>query len=416
MKHRLPRFSGKSTAALCDRKTLLIFISGLLMSFSAAAAEPVLLSVKHGTHTYVAGDSFNPSLSADGHVIAFESRARLTIDDKNRVRDIYVLDVRKNDMKRVPSPSKVVLNSGPCISRDGTVVAFHVYSSAVFPSKTPRTAEIYLCNVDKMSVAPLFATPRSELKGGESLFPMLSRDNNMVLFTANSDDRVRQVYLVDREHDLLSIVSKTENGAMGNRPSGMARLSANGGTCVFLSAATNLDSALPVTSLSMHLYISDLSEGTVRRIDTFEQGVDDREWILGTFDISDDARIIVFEARHRSGANPYVTLNRSDLFITDAEQHKSTLMTEGLFSDSSRDPSLSGDGRFVAFVLIGKKQNRLVVFDRVANAWKEATVGPIDNPVISKNGCVIVFERADKKIHNIYTVPNPFTENDDACH
>jgi hypothetical protein len=151
------------------------------------------------------------------------------------------------------------------------------------------------------------------------------------------------------------------------------------------------------------------------RLDTFERGFDNREWMIGSFDINDDADVVVFEARHRSASNPFATLAAPDLFIYDGLKQKSSLMTEGLFSDASRNPSISGDGRFVSFVLVGKKQNRLVVYDRVHSEWKEASVGNIDNSVLSKSGCVLAFERQDKKIRNIYTVPNPFMENDHAC-
>jgi Tol biopolymer transport system component len=196
----------------------------------------------------------------------------------------------------------------------------------------------------------------------------------------------------------------------------MAKLSASGGACVFLSAATNLAAPLDPTSLSEHLYAMDLSENTMTRIDSFEHGFDDRRWMTGAFDISDNAQIVVFQAHRRSASNPFATLASSDLFIYDAATQKSTLMTEGLFSDASRSPSISGDGKFVVFLLSGKKQNRVVAFDREHSLWKEAAVGTIDNPVLSKNGCVIVFERQDKKVRNIYTVSNPFMESDDACH
>ncbi len=385
------------------------------LSVLSSAAEPVLISVKHGTHTFVAGDSANPSLSVDGRTIAFESHARLTPDDKNRVRDIYFVNTRTNEMRRIAPPSKLKLSSGPFVSRDGHVIAFHVYSSAVFPSKLPRTADIYLYDVEKSSLSPVFSLPRSELKEGEALYPALSRDDNTLLFTSNSEQRVRQIYTLDRERGALTLVSKAENGAAGNRPSGLARLSADGSVCVFLSAATNLDSALPATSLSTHLFLADLAGDKVIRLDTFERGFDGRERMVGSFDINDSADVVVFEARRRSSSNPFATLISADLFVYDAKQQKSTLMTEGMFSETSRNPSVSGDGQFVSFILVGKKQNRLVVFDRVHSAWKEAAVGDIDNPVLSKNGCVLAFEREDKKIRNIYTVPNPFMENDHAC-
>jgi hypothetical protein len=392
---------------------MLLAVCGALAR-TTSAAEPTLVSVKHDTHTFRPADSYSPSLSADGRTITFESQARLTPDDRNRVRDLYVFNPRTNDLRRVPPPTPVRLNTGASVGRSGRWVVFNSYNMAI-PSNRPRTADVYLYKVTGGAIAPLFSDVHDQLRGGEAAVPVLSRDDAQVLFTSNSESGVRQIYLADRKHESLELISKAGNGDPGNRTSGLARLSADASVVVFLSAATNFDTALPATSLSTHLYRAVPAEDVIVRIDTFEHGYDDNEWMTGSFDIDDDANIVVFEARHRSSNDPFATLAASDLFVYDEQTKKITLATEGLFAGVSRNPSLSGDGRYVAFVLTAKKQQGVVVLDRAQKAWKQAAVGAIDDPVLSKNGCVIAFERQDKNVRNVYTVSNPFLENDHAC-
>jgi Tol biopolymer transport system component len=397
-----------------QRVKLWIGVGCLLLTGFVAEASPVKISVKQGTHTAVEANSFAPAVSADGKVVAFESQARLTTDDKNTVRDIYVLDLPSGQLQRVPPPSKVRLNSGPSMSRDGKWVAFHSYNSANLVSKIPRTAEIYLYNLAEQRLTRLFDEMPGELQGGEALFPVLSGDNGQVLFTCNSKTRVRQVYLAGREGD-LELISRAGSGASGNRPSGVAKLSRDGFTCVFVSGSTNFDDTLPVTSLSSHLYRKRFDTDSLERLDTFEKGFDDRERIVGGFDMDDDGDTVVFEGLHRS-ADPFETLSFIDLFVYDGQTKKVRLLSEGTFAGHARHPAVSGDGRYVAFSFSHPKEPAVVVFDRINSTWKPISEGGARSLVMSKNGCVIVFERFDKKFRNIYIANNPFMESDDACH
>ena len=75
------------------------------------------------------GDSFAPSMSADGQSVAFESYAtNLVPIDKNNVRDIFVWNARTNTVTAVSTgPGEIETNAesfDPSISGDGTLVAF----------------------------------------------------------------------------------------------------------------------------------------------------------------------------------------------------------------------------------------------------------------------------------------------------
>jgi hypothetical protein len=53
------------------------------------------------------GDSFDPSLSADGSLVAFDSEAGdLVSGDSNSAFDVFVVDLRKGTARRVSVPAR----------------------------------------------------------------------------------------------------------------------------------------------------------------------------------------------------------------------------------------------------------------------------------------------------------------------
>src|SRR2546430_2161595 len=82
--------------------TLLALISSLPVA-QAFAQTTTRVSLRSGTPTEANGDSFNPSMSADGRFVAFESDANnlVTVSDSNAHRDIFVRDLSNNRTTRV---------------------------------------------------------------------------------------------------------------------------------------------------------------------------------------------------------------------------------------------------------------------------------------------------------------------------
>jgi Tol biopolymer transport system component len=89
-----------------------------------------------------------------------------------------------------------------------------------------------------------------------------------------------------------------------------------------------------------------------------------------------------------------------------------------------RVQTVSGDGRYVGFVLHGRKGDMggpggLVIYDRVENSYREVAQGHCSRPAFSRDGSVIAFESDDGKIFpgardrvsNIFLAKNPFRES-----
>src|SRR4051812_36184585 len=106
-------------------KNILWAICFLGLAGSARAEEPEFISVHQGTHSFVPADSMRPSISGDGNLVAFESLARLTPDDRNKAKDVYVFDRRAKAVRLVKGMDAKKFNGGPALSGDGKVIAFH---------------------------------------------------------------------------------------------------------------------------------------------------------------------------------------------------------------------------------------------------------------------------------------------------
>ncbi len=384
------------------------------LAMTTWATEPVLIGAK----------SSRPSVSDDGSIILFESAARLTSDDKNRIRDIYVFDQNTKKLRRLKGVSSTS-NGGSAVSGDGKMAAFHAIPVSHRRNEVIRTSEIILQQINGGTPAVITKGFSGQRNDGEALYPSLNFDGSSVLFTASSTNLlsepkmpVRDMFIYDVNTQAINRLLKS--GEPPNRMTAFPRLSRSGSAAVFLSAATNLDKTLPVNSLGTHLYLLDVHEGIVSRLDVFEKGFDPGKWSPQAPDIDSGGNVVVFEGRQRDPENIFKSLNSTDLFLYERATGQIKLITRGIFSTRAKTPSISGNGQFIAFVLrpdlSTKDSGGIVVYNRETDEWKRTAEGICANPVISKDGGTVVFERKEKNSTNVYVVANPFKEEPNVSH
>jgi Tol biopolymer transport system component len=148
-----------------------------------------------GDGTSAGGDS--PSLSADGRWVAFQSAANnLVAGDTDGVTDIFVYDRQTDATGRVSLASNGIQSDAgsysPSLSADGRWVAFE------------------------------------------------SEASNLV---ANDTNKVRDIFVYDRQTGATERVSLASNGIQSNGESNSPRISANGRWVAFVSWANNLVTA-----------------------------------------------------------------------------------------------------------------------------------------------------------------------------
>lgn len=191
---------------------------------------------------------------------------------------------------------------------------------------------------------------------GESADPRISRSARVIVFSSTASNLVpgdtngvRDVFWLDRYAGLITRISVAPSGVEADGWSGGPDITPDGRHAVFFSHASNLvagdqDGVADV----FHL---DLLAGTLERISINAAGQEpdaDAEFPA----ISDDGRYIAF---HSACSNlvPGDNNARVDIFVKDratGQIERVSVATDGSQGNgSSVAPSISADGRFVAF-------------------------------------------------------------------
>ncbi|HEY0558602.1 MAG TPA: hypothetical protein VGG20_30395, partial [Thermoanaerobaculia bacterium] len=199
------------------------------------------------------------AISADGRYVAFE---RLTPDNVSYGQsDILLYDtVEKTTLlvDHVPASASTPakgLSIAPVLSADGRTVAFFSTSRNLVPGSNPDGRScLYL--FDRVTGVVTFVA-RATLQLGPTdertlLRPALSADGNWLAFVSEAPDLVPgqqesdqfpptpDVFLYDRAHGAIILVSHSSTGAAGASGSWGPILSADGRYLAFLSTASNL--------------------------------------------------------------------------------------------------------------------------------------------------------------------------------
>lgn len=160
----------------------------------------------------------------------------------------------------------------------------------------------------------------------------------------------------------------------GNGQSSGASLSADGRYMVFVSESSNIVSN--DTNGVIDVFWSDTLTGEVRRISVSSNGIEGNDWsgrIVNGFglDISDDGQYVVFQSS-ASNLDANDTNNITDIFVHEVQTSTTTMVSvnsDGLQSNqSSWNPSISADGRYV-------------VFDSGAKNWQLGADGSAGTPI-----------------------------------
>lgn len=282
-----------------------------------------ILSMAHNSTVTANGRSINPALSPDGKRLAYSSEATNLVSpdacggqpDGNHSADIFLVEVEKDTTTRVSdlvSGGGCVINNGdsagPSLAQDGMVVfqTGGVLSPSLAGTDSNLDRDIIGWRNGRMTLFSAFTSGPSQMVqtgNGGSALPSISADGTMVAFeTIASDlfanDNNGLIDIVLRQADgSFKNVSVTSDGVQADGHSFFASLSSSGDHIAFLSQATNLSS---------------LDEGG------FNQ---------------------VFVRDEAAGCTLPISANLS----TDG------LTVLGMGNGYSNPPSISADGRFVAF-------------------------------------------------------------------
>ena len=331
---------------------------------SPRAAVTALLSVAtDGTHGNA--DSFAPELSADGSTVAFVSLAtNLAAPEPAQVASVFVRDPRTGRTERVSDGVDGLAADGdsrnPSLSGDGLVVAFESAASNLVGGDTNGTSDVFVH--DRVSGRTTRVSVDSGgAQGNEGSFtPSISADGRYVAFASEATglvpgdhNRAEDVFVHDRKTGRTTVMSVASDGQPGNGASYSPSISADGRYVAFASEATNL--VRGDTNGATDIFVHDRETGRTTRVTVASDGTQ----VNGdsfTPSISGDGRFVAFTTD--AGNVVAGDDNRaSDVFVHDGQTGRTVLVSVASHGHPSARgnfaPCLSADGRTVAFVTDG---------------------------------------------------------------
>lgn len=326
--------------------------------------------------------SLGVASNADGTVVAFHSDAdNLVSGDFQGVRDVFVWDSVQGVLDRVSVDSDGKAGNrashgaggAPSVSADGNLVAFYSDAFNLVPGDDNGHADVFVhtrdAGIGRMHGITERVSVRTDgLQGnGPSLFPSMSADGRYVAFQSlasnlvdGDTNGVADIFIHDRAS------GETERACDAVQANGFSfapALSADGNTVAFASAATNLvpndtNRAVDVFVCSRSLIDGSFRNGTIERVSLATSGIQgNADSILPA--ISGSGCHVAFKSE-ASNLFPDDRNNAVDVFVrlrganvTELISAKSLAAGSTTQGSSANDisfpPSVSGDGRFIAF-------------------------------------------------------------------
>lgn len=327
------------------------------------------------------GDSTNPSISADGTRVAFQSQAdNFAATDGNAQLDVFVRKIPESETLHLsqaaaggpPSGIEPVNSGAPRLSPDGRYVVFVSNGEDLDGSITPNFAQfsqVYRHDLDAPGNLMVSVRPDGEPSEGIADTPDVSADGLYVVFTSASADLVDDdvngaddVFLREigpAQTVRLSVehpsdpdgLADGENAGGGSRN---PRITPDGRVVVFESDAPDLDPG--DFNAQTDVFRLDRSSGEIRRVSRSLSGsgagapcVDGRPSADGLF------------VAYRSLASNLVagdTNGQPDHFWHDVARdatYRLSVRTGGAqsFASSEDRPVLTADGRYAVFASTG---------------------------------------------------------------
>jgi Tol biopolymer transport system component len=198
------------------------------------------------------GDSESPSISADGRYVAFMSYANnLVSGDTNSTGDIFLRNTQTGTTTRLSVDSNEAQANGqsyePSISADGRYVAFTSMSSNLVSGYTDYSAQIYLRDSEIGTTTAISRELSGISVGNWSEFPSISSDGRYVAFSSLvcywiSGDTIYTwvVFLRDTKTGTITLLPFDSSVKQINGQSYAPSISANGRYVGFTSIANNL--------------------------------------------------------------------------------------------------------------------------------------------------------------------------------
>ncbi|MEO8602194.1 MAG: hypothetical protein ABI629_06430 [bacterium] len=268
---------------------------------------------------------FAPSISADSRFVAFSSQAtNLVVDDTNNLEDVFVFDRQSGEMQLISRTPEAVANgasSFPRLSGDGRFVVFQSNASNLVEGDDNAATDIFLYDRQDDVMRRVSVSADGTAGNGRSLTPAISADGRVVAFASRATNLVtttvsgtfEQIYVTNWENNAIGLASVNSAGMPGNLISFLPALTADGGMVAFKSEAFNLVSG--DTNGVPDVFVRERAANITQRVsvDSFGNQANSLSAAPG---ISGDGRFVAF-ASFASNFVPEDGNGFSDVYVYD---------------------------------------------------------------------------------------------------
>lgn len=196
-------------------------------------------------------DCFSPAISGDGRYVAFSSASsNLVANDNNLSRDVFVRDLVLNTTDLVSVGWGGAAGNGdslsPSLGSGGRYVAFHSHASNLVTGDNNGNVDVFRVDRNSMTVLRGSVDSFGAEGHGDSLYPSLSADGQVVAFLSQADDLALpagafdDVFVHDFQSGRTSVHSLSADGLVATEWNGAPALSGDGTLVAWPSLASNL--------------------------------------------------------------------------------------------------------------------------------------------------------------------------------
>ena len=374
-----------------------------------------------GSGTAGSGASSAPSMNSDGSLVTFVSLSTNFVTGVNGSQ-IYLHNRQTNQIEVISRDSDTTavnkgdgVSSDPAISADGRFVAFVSQSTNLVAGVNGQ--QVYLRD-RQTGQSTLISKSSSGVtsNGGVNSSPAISSDGRYIAFVSVATNLGvaggnQQIYLHDRVTGITSLISKDNNVVPGDGTSATPAINADGRYIAFASVSTNLGTAGGNQQIYIHDRLTGVN-GTTSLISK-DSGGTAGNGNSSTPSVSGDGRFLAFVSGATnivtgfSGQQVYVHDRNTGANGTNSLISRDNSGTPNAGNQNSSAPSISSDGRYVAFTSLatnletGVSGQQIYRHDRngpTTNLVSRDNTGSLvegngssDTPSISGNGGFVAF-------------------------
>ncbi len=298
------------------------------------------------------------AISGDGRFVAFPSLATNLVADDTLVADIFVHDRQTGvttmvsvDSAGVPGNNESV---DPDISGDGRFVAFKSAAWNLVAGDSNGRSDIFVHDRETGSTSRVSVHSSGNQGIDLSIEPAISTDGRFVAFrspatlVAGDSNFADDIFVHDRQTGATTRVSVDSAGVQGNNSSAEPSISADGRFIAFASGASNLVAG--DSNESLDVFVHDRQTGGTTKVSVDSAGEQGNGYSREPA-ISGDGRFVSFT----SDATNLVdgTIGGPHVYVHDRQTGATTMVSvdsAGVQGDGGDyRPDISGDGRLVTF-------------------------------------------------------------------